>query len=212
MSIESREIEANGLRFHCREAGRGGEPVVLLHGFPETSRIWAGVMKRLAAEGYHCLAPDQRGYSPAARPAHVDRYSYEDLPAVAGAAVAGICLLSSQADGRWGAGGDSPGNGGDNVGNDERPGSHEHHRPWHRGLRHGVDLAGEEDPELASEGGTDRHADDDPSDGGDRRLPSDCGSQLSLGESERLQQSKVSFAATHGRDECEAEGHEGAEG
>ena len=39
MSIESREIEANGLRFHCREAGRGGEPVVLLHGFPETSRV-----------------------------------------------------------------------------------------------------------------------------------------------------------------------------
>jgi len=71
MSIESREIEANGLRFHCREAGRGGEPVVLLHGFPETSRMRAGVMKGLAAEGYHCLAPDQRGYSPAARPAHV---------------------------------------------------------------------------------------------------------------------------------------------
>ena len=41
--------------------------------------MWTGVMEQLAAEGYHCLAPDQRGYSPAARPDDVDRYRYEDL-------------------------------------------------------------------------------------------------------------------------------------
>jgi pimeloyl-ACP methyl ester carboxylesterase len=59
--------------------GTGGEPVVLLHGFPETSRMWTTLMERLADEGHHCLAPDQRGYSPGTRPGDVDRYNYEDL-------------------------------------------------------------------------------------------------------------------------------------
>src|SRR5205823_1618151 len=63
-------------------------------------------------------------------------------------------------------------------------------RPWHGGFGHGVDLAGEEDPELASEGDAERYADNDPSDGGDRRLPSHGGSQLSLSESESLQDAR----------------------
>ena len=79
MSVSSREIETNGLRFSCRESGSGGEPVLLLHGFPETSRMWEPLMTSLAAAGYHCLAPDQRGYSPGARPADVDAYTYDHL-------------------------------------------------------------------------------------------------------------------------------------
>ena len=63
------------------EAGVGGEPVLLLHGFPETSRMWTRLMSELADAGYHCLAPDKRGYSPGARPAAVDDYSYENLAA-----------------------------------------------------------------------------------------------------------------------------------
>ena len=61
---EISEIEANGMTFRCRVAGDAGEPVVLLHGFPETSHMWSDLMPRLAAAGYRCLAPDQRGYSP----------------------------------------------------------------------------------------------------------------------------------------------------
>lgn len=79
--IETREIEARGLRFRALEAGSGGEPVLLLHGFPETSLMWTDVMTALAGAGYHCLAPDQRGYSPGARPAGVDAYRYEELAA-----------------------------------------------------------------------------------------------------------------------------------
>jgi hypothetical protein len=37
MGASSREIEAGEMTFLCREAGIGGEPVLLLHGFPETS-------------------------------------------------------------------------------------------------------------------------------------------------------------------------------
>ena len=77
-----REIEANGLVFRARFAGAegsSGEPVILLHGFPETSIMWAGLMERLGVEGYRCFAPDQRGYSPGARPEGVDEYVYRKL-------------------------------------------------------------------------------------------------------------------------------------
>jgi len=80
MTVELREVSAAGFRFRCRLAGPAeGEPVILLHGFPETSRMWLPVMERLAAEGYRCLAPDQRGYSPGARPRGVEHYTYAHL-------------------------------------------------------------------------------------------------------------------------------------
>lgn len=77
MPIILRDVEANGMTFRCREAGRpGGEPVMLLHGFPETSHMWTPLLRRLETEGYHALAPDQRGYSPGARPIGVENYNY----------------------------------------------------------------------------------------------------------------------------------------
>ncbi len=71
-----RELDANGLTFRAREHGEGA-PVLLLHGFPETSRMWVPLMERLAEESFHCLAPDQRGYSPGARPAEASEYTYD---------------------------------------------------------------------------------------------------------------------------------------
>lgn len=81
--VEVRELSANGMTFRCRVCGleNRGEPVILLHGFPETSHMWEGVMMALAAQGYRCLAPDQRGYSPGARPAEVERYRIDEIAA-----------------------------------------------------------------------------------------------------------------------------------
>jgi pimeloyl-ACP methyl ester carboxylesterase len=79
MSTTIREIDANGFTFRVREAGTSGEPVILLHGFPETSHMWSDLMPRMESAGYRCLAPDQRGYSPGARPDGVEHYRYEDL-------------------------------------------------------------------------------------------------------------------------------------
>ncbi|EHB50461.1 alpha/beta hydrolase fold protein [Mycolicibacterium rhodesiae JS60] len=45
-----------------------GPVVVLLHGFPEQNTMWQSIVPRLTAQGYRCLAPRQRGYSPGARP------------------------------------------------------------------------------------------------------------------------------------------------
>lgn len=79
--VELRELQANGMTFRCRVCGleNQGEPVVLLHGFPETSHTWAGIMRSLAARGYRCLAPDQRGYSPGARPKDIASYRIDKI-------------------------------------------------------------------------------------------------------------------------------------
>jgi pimeloyl-ACP methyl ester carboxylesterase len=75
--IEIRELQANGYTFRCRTCrlDDAGEPVILLHGFPETSHMWTEVIHSLAQKGYRCLAPDQRGYSPGARPKAVGEYA-----------------------------------------------------------------------------------------------------------------------------------------
>ncbi|WP_229052069.1 alpha/beta fold hydrolase [Aeromicrobium sp. Leaf350] len=58
-----------------------GVPIVLLHGFPATSATWSGVLPVLAAAGCWAVAPDQRGYSPGARPERVEDYATERLAA-----------------------------------------------------------------------------------------------------------------------------------
>lgn len=72
----------SGLTFDVRDAGPlDGELVILLHGFPETSASWAGVTPGLNAAGYRTLAPDQRGYSPGARPRGRRAYRVTELVA-----------------------------------------------------------------------------------------------------------------------------------
>jgi pimeloyl-ACP methyl ester carboxylesterase len=58
-----------------------GRPVLLLHGFPECSLQWDHQLGALGAAGYHVIAPDQRGYSPAVRPAAVQDYRLDELVA-----------------------------------------------------------------------------------------------------------------------------------
>ncbi|MBC7630042.1 alpha/beta fold hydrolase [Aeromicrobium sp.] len=45
-----------------------GIPVVLLHGFPQRASSWSAVSEHLHDHGLRTIAPDQRGYSPGARP------------------------------------------------------------------------------------------------------------------------------------------------
>jgi pimeloyl-ACP methyl ester carboxylesterase len=65
----------DGLVFTARVAGpEDGRPVLLLHGFPQTSRCWVAQLDALAGAGYRAVAFDQRGYSPGARPDDVAAY------------------------------------------------------------------------------------------------------------------------------------------
>jgi pimeloyl-ACP methyl ester carboxylesterase len=53
--------EARGVRFHVAEAGEG-EPLVLLHGWPQNWWCWHKVIPALAESGHRVIAPDLRGY------------------------------------------------------------------------------------------------------------------------------------------------------
>lgn len=62
-------FEREGLHFEVRDSGPSqGEAVVLLHGFPQDATSWDAVAPALHDAGLRTLAPDQRGYSPRARP------------------------------------------------------------------------------------------------------------------------------------------------
>lgn len=69
MSERITRFENDGLTFDVLDEGPlDGIPTVLLHGFPERGNAWRLVVPHLHAAGLRTFAPDQRGYSPGARP------------------------------------------------------------------------------------------------------------------------------------------------
>jgi len=54
------------------DGAEDGEPVLLLHGFPQTAHCWRLLVPRLSA--YRVVRFDQRGYSPGARPTDGEDY------------------------------------------------------------------------------------------------------------------------------------------
>jgi len=69
MSARISEFANDGYTFPVRDEGPvDGEIVVLLHGFPQTSKCWDAVTPGLHDAGYRTLVFDQRGYTPTARP------------------------------------------------------------------------------------------------------------------------------------------------
>jgi len=66
--LESRSAEVGGVTLHFWIGG-SGEPVVLLHGWPETGYAWRRVAPRLVAAGYQAIVPDLRGFGNSSRPA-----------------------------------------------------------------------------------------------------------------------------------------------
>jgi len=73
-------FDNDGLRFDVSDAGPAdGRPVVLLHGFPNDRTAWDAVTPGLVATGCRVLAPDQRGYSPGARPSRRRDYRMSRL-------------------------------------------------------------------------------------------------------------------------------------
>jgi pimeloyl-ACP methyl ester carboxylesterase len=64
--VTHRFVDAPGdsetVRWHYVEAGRGGEPVVMLHGIPDCWYMWRYQIDDLAQHGYRVLAVDIKGY------------------------------------------------------------------------------------------------------------------------------------------------------
>ncbi len=78
--IEHTALETNGIILHTVQAGpRTGRKVILLHGFPEFWYGWRRQIPFLAAQGYHVIAPDMRGYNLSNKPAGVGNYRLDAL-------------------------------------------------------------------------------------------------------------------------------------
>jgi pimeloyl-ACP methyl ester carboxylesterase len=98
-------IEARGLVFDVRFGGPAdGDPVLLLHGFPQNSLQWTGVEAHLHAAGLRTITPDQRGYSPGARPPNPGDYRVAEAADDAIAILDAVGLESAHVVGHdWGA-------------------------------------------------------------------------------------------------------------
>jgi pimeloyl-ACP methyl ester carboxylesterase len=67
-------FENGGIELNCAACGSPEHPLVIcLHGFPEYWAAWSAVMLALA-DGFHLVAPDQRGYNLSSKPEGVDAY------------------------------------------------------------------------------------------------------------------------------------------
>jgi len=99
------QVDVGDLTFDVRVDGPSdGPPILLLHGFPETSLSWAAVTPMLATAGLRVYAPDQLGYSPGARPDEVEAYSMPNLAQVTADLMTALDLPRAHVVGHdWGA-------------------------------------------------------------------------------------------------------------
>src|SRR5262245_48237266 len=95
------EVDGLGIEYDVHGAGR---PVLLLHGFPDTGRLWRHQVPALAEAGFQVIVPDLRGYGRSSKAEAVDAYT---IPALAGdvmAILAGLGIARTHVVGHdWGA-------------------------------------------------------------------------------------------------------------
>jgi pimeloyl-ACP methyl ester carboxylesterase len=72
---------ATGVTLNVRHGGAGGaEPIIFLHGFPESHRTWRNQLADLAGD-FRVVAPDQRGFASSDKPEGVENYETDRIVA-----------------------------------------------------------------------------------------------------------------------------------
>ncbi len=77
--MEERSLEIGEVELAVAEAGSGGRPLLLLHGFTGAKEDFTEWLNPLAEEGWHAVAPDHRGHGSSSKPEEEDAYSFEIL-------------------------------------------------------------------------------------------------------------------------------------
>ncbi|MCU1779489.1 alpha/beta hydrolase [Pseudomonas sp. 14P_5.3_Bac1] len=73
--IQHDKVQVNGIELSVHIAGpEHGQPIWLLHGFPECWHSWREQIRALAGAGYRVFAPEMRGYGESSSPAEVADY------------------------------------------------------------------------------------------------------------------------------------------
>lgn len=70
------DVDGVGIEY---EVSGDGRPVVLLHGFPDSGRLWRRQVPALAEAGFKIIAPDLRGYGRSDKPTKVEAYAMQLL-------------------------------------------------------------------------------------------------------------------------------------
>ncbi len=80
MEYHGRKIRVNSIHMNVVIAGEGPD-VLLVHGFPDTHKVWRHVIPALVSAGYRVIAPDTRGCGGTEMPPEVSAYRVETLVA-----------------------------------------------------------------------------------------------------------------------------------
>lgn len=72
--------DSGGVTIEYEVTGRG-RPVILLHGFPDSGRLWRGQVPALSEAGFQVIVPDLRGYGRSDKPPEVEAYAMHHLVA-----------------------------------------------------------------------------------------------------------------------------------
>ncbi len=100
---DGRLIDVNGISLYVEEHGEG-DPVLLLHGWPDSARLWRHQVPFLAAHGYRVITPDLRGFGRSERPDEVAAYRLRNVVADVGALLEQLAIETAYVVGHdWGA-------------------------------------------------------------------------------------------------------------
>src|SRR5687768_14795534 len=67
-NYKSQTASVNGIKIHYLKAGTGKTPLVLIHGFGDTSHMWVPLFDEFSKD-YTIIAPDMHGLGDSSRPA-----------------------------------------------------------------------------------------------------------------------------------------------
>lgn len=80
LSLDSQIVDVGEVKLHVVFAGpENGEPIILVHGFPQFWYLWRHHISMLAEAGYRVAAPDLRGFNRSDKPAGKSAYEFKDF-------------------------------------------------------------------------------------------------------------------------------------
>ena len=96
-------VDVNGVGTEYEVTG-AGQPVVLLHGFPDSGRLWRHQVPALAGAGFQVIVPNLRGYGRSGKPGAVEAYTLSLLAGDVMAILADLEITRAHVVGHdWGA-------------------------------------------------------------------------------------------------------------
>jgi pimeloyl-ACP methyl ester carboxylesterase len=72
------KLKLGDYEFQVTDEG-SGPPLLMLHGFPDSARLWRHQIPALVGAGYRVIAPDQRGFGESDKPQALEAYAIPEV-------------------------------------------------------------------------------------------------------------------------------------